>query len=264
MPRIGFSALAGLFLLVAKICAGASFGQDFPPQIPLKFSKREAEAIELWASNLEAILLTPVEWNDGNPGAILQLKMAHSLSTERVTRLKRTSCTSTSAWAPFVRFNPFWQLSPAGMGSLAFLVWSPSIVPKRVLSHTRQSTQTDNRCCQETSSTLRVFLGTHSGTTERPPRLLHASQLMVRVFTNYCPEFPFARRPVASHVTEGCGFPFACAPPSAEHSPIHAIHHHHFLHKLVHKVRQCRTHNRCQPQRRKLICIYLLRLYGFP
>jgi hypothetical protein len=48
------------------------------PQIALEFARREAERIQLWASNLEAILPALVEWSDGNPGAILQmLKMAH-------------------------------------------------------------------------------------------------------------------------------------------------------------------------------------------
>jgi GTPase SAR1 family protein len=51
--------------------------KNLPPQIALEFARREAERIELWASNLEAILPSLVEWSDGNPGAILQmLKMA--------------------------------------------------------------------------------------------------------------------------------------------------------------------------------------------
>jgi hypothetical protein len=38
---------------------------------------RNAEKIQLWASNLESILSSIVEWSDGNPGAILHmLKMA--------------------------------------------------------------------------------------------------------------------------------------------------------------------------------------------
>jgi hypothetical protein len=52
--------------------------KNWPPQIALEFARREAERINLWSSNLEAILPPLVEWSDGNPGAILQmLKMAH-------------------------------------------------------------------------------------------------------------------------------------------------------------------------------------------
>jgi len=52
--------------------------KNLPSQIALEFARREAERIELWASNLEAILPSLVEWSDGNPGAILHmLKMAH-------------------------------------------------------------------------------------------------------------------------------------------------------------------------------------------
>jgi len=51
--------------------------KNLPPQIALEFAQREAEKIDLWASNLEAILPALVEWSDGNPGAILHmLKMA--------------------------------------------------------------------------------------------------------------------------------------------------------------------------------------------
>ena len=62
------------------LCAGKSERlelKNLPPQFALEFAQREAEKIELWASNLEAILLSLVEWSDGNPGAILNmLKMA--------------------------------------------------------------------------------------------------------------------------------------------------------------------------------------------
>jgi GTPase SAR1 family protein len=52
--------------------------RNLPQQVALEFAWREAERIQLWASNLEAILPSLVEWSDGNPGAILQmLKMAH-------------------------------------------------------------------------------------------------------------------------------------------------------------------------------------------
>jgi hypothetical protein len=51
--------------------------KNLPPQIALEFAQRDAERIQLWASNLESTLPSLVEWSDGNPGAILQmLKMA--------------------------------------------------------------------------------------------------------------------------------------------------------------------------------------------
>jgi len=51
--------------------------KNLPAQIALEFARREAEKNTLWASNLEAILPSLVEWSDGNPGAILHmLKMA--------------------------------------------------------------------------------------------------------------------------------------------------------------------------------------------
>ena len=51
--------------------------RNLPPKIALEFARREAERIELGASNLDAILPLLVEWSDGNPGAILHiLKMA--------------------------------------------------------------------------------------------------------------------------------------------------------------------------------------------
>jgi hypothetical protein len=52
--------------------------KNWPPHIALEFARREAERIQLRASNLEAILPALVEWSDENPGAILQMmKMAH-------------------------------------------------------------------------------------------------------------------------------------------------------------------------------------------
>ena len=51
--------------------------KNFSTQIALEFAQREAERTELWASNLETVLPSLVEWSDGNPGAILHmLKMA--------------------------------------------------------------------------------------------------------------------------------------------------------------------------------------------
>jgi hypothetical protein len=52
--------------------------ENLPQKIALEFAMRDAERIKLWASNLDSILPSLVEWSDGNPGAILQmLKMAH-------------------------------------------------------------------------------------------------------------------------------------------------------------------------------------------
>jgi predicted AAA+ superfamily ATPase len=51
--------------------------KPFPAAVALEFARREAERTGLWASNLEAVLHSLVEWSNGNPGAILQmLKMA--------------------------------------------------------------------------------------------------------------------------------------------------------------------------------------------
>jgi hypothetical protein len=51
--------------------------KNWPYQIALEFAQREAEKNQLWASNMEAVLPSLVEWSDGNPGAILHmLKMA--------------------------------------------------------------------------------------------------------------------------------------------------------------------------------------------
>ncbi|MGA3047543.1 MAG: hypothetical protein ABSD67_13005 [Terracidiphilus sp.] len=41
--------------------------KNLRPQIALEFARREAERVELWASNLEATLPSLVEWSDGNP-----------------------------------------------------------------------------------------------------------------------------------------------------------------------------------------------------
>jgi hypothetical protein len=52
--------------------------ENWPERVALEFAAREAERIKLWASNLETILPSLVEWSDGNPGGIVQmLKMAH-------------------------------------------------------------------------------------------------------------------------------------------------------------------------------------------
>jgi hypothetical protein len=52
--------------------------KNLPQQVALEFAWREADKVQLGASNLETILPLLVQWSDGNPGAILQmLKMAH-------------------------------------------------------------------------------------------------------------------------------------------------------------------------------------------
>ena len=52
--------------------------ENLPHKIALEFAMRDAERIEFWASNLDSVLPSLVEWSGGNPGAILQmLKMAH-------------------------------------------------------------------------------------------------------------------------------------------------------------------------------------------
>lgn len=58
--------------------------ENLPAKVALEFAMRTADNTNLWASNLETILPSLVEWSNGNPGAILQmLKMAH-LSQYRV------------------------------------------------------------------------------------------------------------------------------------------------------------------------------------
>jgi hypothetical protein len=51
--------------------------KNWPFHVALQFAKQDADKAQLWASNLDAVLPSLVEWSDGNPGAILQmLKMA--------------------------------------------------------------------------------------------------------------------------------------------------------------------------------------------
>jgi hypothetical protein len=51
--------------------------KNLPLQIALEFAQCEAGRTGLWASNLESILPSLVEWSEGNPGAVLQmLRMA--------------------------------------------------------------------------------------------------------------------------------------------------------------------------------------------
>jgi hypothetical protein len=63
------------------ICADRSERTEIKnliPPIALEFAQREAENTGLWASNLEHALHSLVEWNEGNPGSILQMvRMAH-------------------------------------------------------------------------------------------------------------------------------------------------------------------------------------------
>lgn len=51
--------------------------KNWPHSIALEFARRNAASCQLWASNLETVLPSFVEWSDGNPGSILtMLKMA--------------------------------------------------------------------------------------------------------------------------------------------------------------------------------------------
>ena len=51
--------------------------KNWPHSIALEFARRNAASCQLWASNLEMVLPSFVEWSDGNPGSILtMLKMA--------------------------------------------------------------------------------------------------------------------------------------------------------------------------------------------
>jgi hypothetical protein len=51
--------------------------KNWPQPVALEFAKRQAEAIGLWAANLESALSSFVEWSGGNPASILSLlKMA--------------------------------------------------------------------------------------------------------------------------------------------------------------------------------------------
>jgi hypothetical protein len=66
---------------LGPLCANKSERMElknWPLKIAVEFARREAERSELWASNLESVLPSLVEWSDGNPGPILQmLQMAH-------------------------------------------------------------------------------------------------------------------------------------------------------------------------------------------
>jgi hypothetical protein len=63
------------------MCAGRSERlelKDFLPPVALEFARREAQSTALWASNLDDVLRSLVEWSNGNPGSIIQMiKMAH-------------------------------------------------------------------------------------------------------------------------------------------------------------------------------------------
>ena len=63
------------------MCAGRSEQvelKDFPPPVALEFARREAQKSGLWASNLDDVLHSLVEWSNGNPGSLIHMvKMAH-------------------------------------------------------------------------------------------------------------------------------------------------------------------------------------------
>jgi hypothetical protein len=46
--------------------------------VALEFARREAQKSGLWASNLDDVLHSLVEWSNGNPGSLIHMvKMAH-------------------------------------------------------------------------------------------------------------------------------------------------------------------------------------------
>jgi hypothetical protein len=52
--------------------------KEFAPPIALEFARWEARRTNLWASNLDEVLRSLVDWSKGNPGSIVHmLKMAH-------------------------------------------------------------------------------------------------------------------------------------------------------------------------------------------
>jgi hypothetical protein len=52
--------------------------KNWQQPIALEFAQRCAERYQLWASNLETIIPSLVEWSEENPGAIIGLlKMVH-------------------------------------------------------------------------------------------------------------------------------------------------------------------------------------------
>jgi hypothetical protein len=52
--------------------------KEFAPSIALEFARWEARRSDLWASNLDEVLRSLVDWSKGNPGSIVHmLKMAH-------------------------------------------------------------------------------------------------------------------------------------------------------------------------------------------
>jgi hypothetical protein len=63
------------------MCAGKAERvelKEFIPPIAREFARREASRTGLWASNLDHVLHSLVEWSNGNPGSIVHmLKMAH-------------------------------------------------------------------------------------------------------------------------------------------------------------------------------------------
>ncbi len=58
--------------------------KNFSPAIALEFAQREAERVQLWASNLEQALHSLVEWSEGNPGSILYMIRMASLPKYRM------------------------------------------------------------------------------------------------------------------------------------------------------------------------------------
>ena len=69
------------------LCAGKSERMELrnlPPQIALEFAQREADRIELQASNMGSTLSSLVEWSSGNPGDLLHMLKMAQLAKYRV------------------------------------------------------------------------------------------------------------------------------------------------------------------------------------
>lgn len=58
--------------------------KNLAPSVAQEFAKREAESAGLWASNLETVLHSLVDWSEGNPGSILQMLTMAQLQRYRM------------------------------------------------------------------------------------------------------------------------------------------------------------------------------------
>jgi hypothetical protein len=58
--------------------------KNLPSPIAFEFAQNEAARTSLWASNLETVLHSLVDWSEGNPGGILQMIKMAQLPTYRM------------------------------------------------------------------------------------------------------------------------------------------------------------------------------------